>query len=260
MLSMTRTSCRFGTLSDQIRTFRPNNGPYRASMKPIGDPANLYPPEPGLRNVQSSPSEQSVSPTAWKIGPASAVLIGISVIVAVIARLGDNLEAIRFLFITEDIESVNGLPFPEIMHGQVWRLLTPIFIHFGLVHLLFNMMWLKDLGTAIEQRLGVRTLLALVVATGVLSNLGQCIFDGPLFGGMSGVVYGLFGFIWMMAHFDPASGFRMPKNTVILMVGWFFLCITGAIGPVGNFSHGVGLGVGVLWGFIAARRATVVPA
>jgi GlpG protein len=182
-------------------------------------------------------------------------LIGASVIAALLSNLGGNLEAIRYLFITEDIDSVNGFPFPEITHGQIWRLLTPIFIHFGLVHLLFNMIWLKDLGTAIELRLGAGFLLTFVAISGILSNLGECIFAGPLFGGMSGVVYALFGFVWMQAQFNPASGFVMPKNTIILMVAWFFICITGAIGPIGNFAHGVGLGVGVIWGFITARFA-----
>lgn len=57
----------------------------------------------------------------------------------------------------------------------------------------------------------------------------------------------------MKAKFDPASGFRLDSQTVMWMVGWFVLCLTGAVGPVANVGHGVGLAVGVLWGFCSAR-------
>jgi GlpG protein len=82
----------------------------------------------------------------------------------------------------------------------------------------------------------------------VTSNVAQYMTGSLRFGGMSGVVYGLFGYIWMKSRYQPGSGFYMPPNTVILMLGWFVLCTTGWIGPVANAAHGVGLVVGAIAG------------
>lgn len=190
------------------------------------------------------------------VGPLTAVLIGISVVIGIWSKLGERDDVVRRLLLTEYLGEGDGFPFQEIARGEVWRVISPMFLHFGIVHLLFNMMWLKDLGTAIEKRTGTKTLLVLALLSEVLGNFGQYFITGPYFGGMSGVVYCLFGYVWMKAKFEPMSGFRLDKQTVILMIGWFFLCMTGAIGPVANVGHGVGLVVGVVWGFLAAKRAS----
>lgn len=185
-----------------------------------------------------------------RIGPYTAALMAISVAVAVWSNLGQNEEVVSRLFITA---TNGGFSLPEIAHGQVWRLITPIFIHFGIAHLVFNMLWLKNLGSAIEKMAGTASFLELVLVSGVVSNFGQFAFASPFFGGMSGVVYGLFGYVWMRSKFDPASGLRVDSNTVMWMIGWFVVCLTGVIGPVANIAHGVGLAVGMAWGFASAK-------
>jgi GlpG protein len=155
----------------------------------------------------------------------------------------------------------NGRGLHEVAAGEIWRLVTPIFLHFGPLHLLFNMLMLRDLGGAIELRRGTGRLLLLVLALAVPSNLAQYYWpfvwaDGglgwtqtnPLFGGMSGVLYGLFGYAWMKSRFAPELGLYMHPNTVVLMIGWFFLCITGVIGSVANTAHAAGLAMGILIG------------
>lgn len=187
-----------------------------------------------------------------RIGPLTVVLIALSVVVAIWSSLGDNDEVVSRLFITATNE---GFSLPEISHGEVWRLITPIFIHFGVAHLIFNMLWLKDLGTAIEKIAGTPSFLELVLTSGVASNFAQFAFHGPFFGGMSGVVYALFGYVWMKAKFDPACGLRLDSNTVMWMIGWFVVCLTGVIGPVANYAHGVGLVIGMAWGFGSAKSS-----
>jgi GlpG protein len=139
---------------------------------------------------------------------------------------------------------------PEVRQGQVWRLITPIFIHWNLLHLLFNMLCLKDFGSMIEARQGSVKLLLMVVVIGVASNLGQTWVSGPQFGGISGVLYGLFGFIWMRGRLDPASGLHLSSTNIVAMVAWFFLCLFGFIGNIANTAHGVGLVMGMVWGAV----------
>ncbi|HED15094.1 MAG TPA: rhomboid family intramembrane serine protease [Gammaproteobacteria bacterium] len=136
---------------------------------------------------------------------------------------------------------------PELSQGQWWRLLTPIFLHFGLLHLVFNMLWLWDLGDVLERVQGSRWLLLFVIFIGIASNLAQYVYAGPLFGGMSGVVYGLLGYLWLRGYLDPHFPLRPNKSVVYLMLGWFVLAWTGLLGPIANMAHTIGLtGGGIL--------------
>jgi GlpG protein len=150
----------------------------------------------------------------------------------------------------------------EIRSGQVWRLVTPIFIHLGVIHLLFNMLMLVSLGGAVEVRRGSLRTILLVLVLAVGSNLAQYYLGHPLFvngelilrkspyfGGMSGVLYGLFGYAWMKSRFEPHLGLFMPRETVTTMIVWFFLCLFGIIGGVANGAHAGGLVLGMLIGY-----------
>ena len=143
---------------------------------------------------------------------------------------------------------------PEIRRGQVWRLFTPMFIHFGLLHILFNMLWLKDLGSMIERRQSSWMLIGVVLATSVAGNLAQYAWSGPSFGGMSGVVYGLLGYVWLRGRYDPRSGLSLDRRIVVWMGVWFLICLTPVMPNVANAAHGAGLAVGAVWGFISSGR------
>jgi len=155
-----------------------------------------------------------------------------------------------------------------ILHGEIWRLVTPIFIHIGIWHLLFNMSWVYILGGAIERRRGRLRYLALVLVLAVVSNLaeyflGNVVWDGsvphfvprPNFGGMSGVLYGLFGYVWMKARFHPELGLNIDRTNIIILMVWFFLCMTPVIhfiigSGVANAAHAGGLIAGMLIGYV----------
>lgn len=137
---------------------------------------------------------------------------------------------------------------------QPWRFITPIFLHFGMRHFLFNMVALFVFGSQIEMRRGAWFLLGLTLAIAIPSNLAQYLWTndelgfGRYFGGMSGVVYGLFGFIWMKSRVDPTARLYVSQMSVLWMVGWLVLCMSGSMGAIANTAHIAGLIMGMILG------------
>lgn len=143
---------------------------------------------------------------------------------------------------------------------EPWRLLTATLFHRGPFHLIFNLYWLWAFGTLIEDRFGHgRTLgiYSLLAAGSMAAELA--LFHGGV--GLSGVVYGLFGMLWVLSSRDPRYRDAVDRQTVQLMVGWFFLCIVLTqtnILPVANVAHGAGCGLGALLGWtISTRKPTL---
>ena len=186
------------------------------------------------------------------LGWLPAVLVVVCALVALYSRVGENREALHYLSISLGFPGNDWLG--EVRAGQVWRLVTPIFIHFGWLHLIFNMMWLRDLGTFIQDRFGAPYLGTLIVVSAVLSNIGQYWWNGPFFGGMSGVNYALFGFLWLRGKYDRNAAWSLNPTTVQTMLAWLILCMTGLLGPVANGAHLFGLVTGLAWGFISSGR------
>ena len=150
----------------------------------------------------------------------------------------------------------------DILNGQVWRTVSPIFLHFSPLHLLFNAYWIMTLGTAIETRRGSWKLLAIILATAVISNYAEYAYverfqeamlgpgRGFNFGGLSGVNFALFGYIWMMGENHPEEGLAMDPRTTMFMLAWLVICFTGFVGPVANAVHLGGLIVGMTLGLL----------
>jgi GlpG protein len=192
-------------------------------------------------------------------GVVPLILIVISAGVYLLMQLKQTSDSVnQWLYITRWMAEENYIKWipglPEIRHGQIWRLFTPMFLHFSFMHILFNMLWLRELGRMIEVRQGSLRLILLVLLTAAASNFGQYLQGGPMFGGMSGVVFGLFGYIWMKAKFTPWSGYVLHPNTVVMQLVWLVVCFTGLIGPVANTCHVVGLVVGVAWGWLSTLK------
>jgi len=124
----------------------------------------------------------------------------------------------------------------------------------GVLHIFFNMLWLRDLGSMVEGRQSSLHLLILTIVIAACSNLAQYFVSGPIFGGMSGVVYGLLGYVWIRGKFDPASGLYLHPYNVVMMLVWFFACLVNIIPHVANTAHAVGLGIGIAWGYFSSLR------
>ena len=148
-----------------------------------------------------------------------------------------------------------GSKYEKAGTGQVWRLVTPILLHFGWMHFIFNLYWLYFLGGGMEGKLGAGRFLGFILLAAVLSNLGQYLLSGPNFGGMSGVNYGLFGYLWIRGNRDPSFGLQLDQGTITMLLIWFAICFTGLVGNVANTAHTLGLVVGVAGGWLASQRA-----
>ncbi len=164
--------------------------------------------------------------------------------------IGNEYFLIRFL-----ITTVYSPVLPEIKSGQWWRLISPIFLHFGLFHIVFNMVWVWQLGRLIEARQGSIVLLLLILLSAIASNLLQYTVEGPVFGGMSGVVYALFGYFWIQGQTNPNFGLQLTPPIIYLMLGWFVLCWSGLLDlafglKVANMAHTGGLVSGIIAGFL----------
>jgi GlpG protein len=188
----------------------------------------------------------------YSVGPLTFVMLIACLAIFTWSKFGNNLEPVRGLLISDYLGGILDKSLPEVRHGQVWRLVTPIFIHFGIWHIVFNMMALIDFGSMVEGRQSSWHLLALTVVIGALSNLAQFYSHGPVFGGMSGVIYGLLGYIWIRGRLDPGSGLYLHRFTVIYAMVWFFACLLHVIPNVANAAHAVGLVIGIVWGWVSS--------
>lgn len=174
-------------------------------------------------------------------------LIVLSVGLSLATRFGESPWANKWLYITAWIVPPEGKILPELREGQLWRLVTPAFLQVGgWMHMIFNMWWLYMAGAMIETRRGSLSMLGIALTTALVSNVAQFMWAGPAFGGMSGVGFGLFGYIWMKSRFDPGAGIYAPPDLVVQFLIWLVLCMTGAIGQIANAAHVGGLVAGMV--------------
>lgn len=184
--------------------------------------------------------------------PAVLVLLLLSVAGAVLPAVDRSFEWVSLLsFYPLDVAAGKILAlWPS---GEWWRLLTPMFLHFGLLHIAFNGLWLWELGGMIEARQGSASLLAVVVLIAAASNMAQAMMTVSLFGGMSGVIYGLLGYILVWNRLRPAEAMPLVKGVAVVMLVWLLVCMAGftrllGLGEIANTAHLSGLIMGLILG------------
>lgn len=183
--------------------------------------------------------------------PVTALLIALSIAVAIVTQLGMDQNAnSRFLFAEWQLDEQAQ----RISHDSIWgvfakrqyyRWIAPIFLHFGPMHLLFNMSATLAYGREIEQRSGSWRFLGIVLVTALVSNFSQFLVSGPSFGGMSGVDFGLFGFLWMKSTFAADYGVALRRDYVMQFLFFAVLCLFGLFGRVANTAHLTGMFTGM---------------
>lgn len=194
--------------------------------------------------------------------PVIFCLIALSLVVAFLSDFGQGGPFLRSLLILDpftvnaDFSTAqgrwNGL-LDTLVAGEYWRLVSPDFIHFNVLHITFNSLMLWVLGGQLESEKGSLSFLMLVFFVSVVSNIAQLLEAHYLFGGMSGVVYGLVGYCWLWRYFQP--GIFFPDALLKFSLFWLLLGYTPVtewlgLGKMANAAHLYGLIAGLLWGAI----------
>ena len=148
----------------------------------------------------------------------------------------------------------NNSPFDYL---QSWRFITPAFLHFSAVHLIFNLLWWWELGGLVEKHHGKLRLLLLFFFTAITSNVAQYYLVDSRFGGLSGVVYGLVGYCWLFGQLNKHSKVKLPNAYFVFLLGWLVLGFLNVL-PVNiaNYAHLVGLLAGL---FLAGITTKLMP-
>lgn len=216
-----------------------------------------------LNQIQVRSSAQSgmsqFSPERLAKLPVVMSLILLSVCFSLLIHLGDQYAVMNWLSFTGFQIRGDQLYYDAITEliasGELWRIWTPIFLHFSLLHILFNLLWVWVIGQRIELLQGGMRLLMLVLFSGALSNLAQFAVSGPLFGGMSGVVFALLAYVWTWDKLSGRPFFGFPSVLMGFMLFWLALGFTGALesvglGAIANTAHLVGLIAGVVFALL----------
>jgi rhomboid protease GluP len=138
---------------------------------------------------------------------------------------------------------------PDLGRAEPWRYLSAMFVHFGVLHIGFNMLALWDFGRVIEQRLGSARFVLIFVLTGILGfvvsdfwyefSAKPFVVTGGASGGLFGLVAALVGY--MYAARDPAWKQLLVRVLVYAVIFAIAFPVNNAA-HAGGFVFGLGLG------------------
>ncbi|MCH8551402.1 MAG: rhomboid family intramembrane serine protease [Natronospirillum sp.] len=141
---------------------------------------------------------------------------------------------------------------PWTTDGQWWRLITSVFLHGGLLHLVFNSIILANIGFFLEPLLGRWLYTGLYITTGIIASLSSVFFNfGAISVGASGAIFGLYGFflaLLMSDLFKPEVKRSFLRGTVVFIAINLVLGFT--VPMIDNAAHLGGVISGFLLGFI----------
>ncbi|MGJ8648265.1 MAG: rhomboid family intramembrane serine protease [Marinomonas colpomeniae] len=220
-------------------------------------------------NRNQEPNHSRGLMSQFRSAPATAIIILAALIVAAITQLDSDVMKIRYFTISplEVIgNQVRFYPLSELMtKGEYWRFFSPALLHFSVMHIVFNVLWVWDVGRRLERIVGSSLWLLGVSLIAIVSNVLQFEITGnPLFGGLSGVVYGLIGFAWLMPILNRQWPTIIRKPLMIFFMVWLVVGYTPltemiGLGSIANTAHTIGLASGlvlslVYW-FVAKIRS-----
>ena len=154
------------------------------------------------------------------VTPVTMFLFSVCIVVAGLSKLGANPSAVASLFYPAlTVQGLMQLILSIDSPAQLLQTLTPMFLHFGELHLVFNMLWLWYFGKQLEAIHPSWLVAVLVIVIAFVSNTAQFMMsESRNFGGMSGVVYGLMAYAWVIHSAMPQSYLSLNKNLLTFFV------------------------------------------
>ena len=149
-----------------------------------------------------------------------------------------------------------------LMQGEWWTLLTATYLHAGILHILFNMLWLRQLGPMVSELFGSSRFIIIYTGAGVAGAvLSAVVGKTPYFVGASGAVFGLFGALIVYGlQRGGMFGSALFRQMILWAVIGLVLGFTRS--GVDNFGHIGGLAAGALLalilGFQEKKRAQLI--
>jgi GlpG protein len=194
---------------------------------------------------------------AFRRAPLTLVLIAVCIVLSFLAPLDAPTELTRNLMFPDFSFGTRMIILSRVVENfsiiQLFRMMSPMLLHAGLLHLLFNMTWLWELGQRIELRLSSAALGVTIIVLSLVSNTIQYLYGGGSnFGGMSGVVYGLFSYIWMWQLVMPARWLNLPGSLIIFMLASLLIFTLLDLGMIANAAHMGGFIAGIVYGAMTA--------
>lgn len=158
---------------------------------------------------------------AWRLAgflrrcPLTACLAIACLYVALVSRNGRELVPVLSLFFAPiPFNSLPQLLLELASPDNFLRSLSPVLLHFGELHLVFNLLWLFYFGTRLEQVQPLAVVLTLYIVTAFCGNVLQYYVSmSNAFGGLSGLVYGLVGYCWLLGVIAPKAGINLRAST-----------------------------------------------
>ena len=201
------------------------------------------PPE---EHTQSAPPTRSStqatkSRPGFKQFPGTYSLIAITLVVF----LGQFLSVEFFQF---DWLLVLGVKSgPEILSGEIWRFITPMFLHLSLPHVLINMYSLYAIGPAVERFFGTTRFIAVYLLCGIAGVILSLAFSPYPSAGASGAIFGLLGSLgaFLYLHRDLFGRFGRQQLRQIVFVALLNLGFGLAVDGIDNWGHLGGLLAGI---------------
>ena len=219
-----------------------------ASQEQIQEAVEAFKQDPSHRVQEDTDTEQSAFKLSAYVAqiPITLIIMLLGIIGFLLVHTYGNSRLLYMLYFAS--------PEKILQTGQVWRLITPAFLHFGLFHILFNSLCIWDFGQRIEKYLTTSRYCILFLGTALAANFLQYyIGESIRFGGLSGVVFGYIGFLWIASTRFNIHPLIVPRGLFYFMAAFLLLGFSGLFEMtfglrMANWAHlggllaGVGLG------------------